>query len=151
MIVDDHERWELAVRDTAQTVRLVAVGLLSLLTLAAAAVIAFAARASLAARWDVAEALHLVGAPDGYITSLFQGRFFWLGLKAGLVGALLAGVSAWGLSVTSGPSSALFFLPRFELSWQSVMIPPLFAIIAGGISALAARLAITAELKSRWS
>lgn len=151
VIVDDHDRWEAAVRSTASTVRFVALGLLALLTLAAAAVIAFAARASLAARWDVAEALHLVGANDSYITALFQARFFWLGLKAGLAGAVLAGLAAGGLAMMSGPSSALFFLPRLELSWSTAMIPPLFALVAGLISALAARLAVSAELRARWA
>jgi cell division transport system permease protein len=151
VIVDDHDRWEIAVSETAHTVRLIALGLLTLLTLAAAAVIVFAARASLEARWDVAEALHLVGAPDRYITALFQGRFFWLGLKSGLTGAVLAGLAATLLSITSGPSSALFFLPRMELSWGTIIIPPLFAFVSGGISAMAARMAVSAELKARWS
>ena len=149
--VDDHGRWEGAVRRAAATVRYFALGLVVLLTLAAAAVIAFAARASLAARWDVAQTLHLVGAPDRYVTALFQSRFFWLGLKAGLTGAVLAALAAAGLSLAGGASSTVFFLPNLEFGWSSAAIPTAAALISALIAALSARLAVAAELKARWS
>jgi len=149
--VDDHGRWESAVRRAAAAVRYFALGLVALLTLAAAAVVAFAARASLAARWDVAEALHLVGAPDRSVTALFQGRFFWLGLKAGLAGAILAALAAAGLAYAGGAAGAVFFLPSLEFGWSAVAIPAIAALISAAIAALSARLAVAAELKARWS
>ncbi|MEQ8405070.1 MAG: hypothetical protein RKE49_08225 [Oceanicaulis sp.] len=149
--VDDHGRWESAVRRAAAAVRYFALGLVALLTLAAAAVVAFAARASLAARWDVAQALHLVGAPDRYVTALFQGRFFWLGLKAGLAGAILAALAAAGLAYAGGAAGAVFFLPSLELGWSAAAIPAAAAMISAAIAALSARLAVAAELKARWS
>ncbi|MGJ3232453.1 MAG: cell division protein FtsX [Oceanicaulis sp.] len=149
--VDDHGRWESAVRRAAAAVRYFALGLVGLLTLAAAAVIAFAARASLAARWDVAEALHLVGAPDRYVTALFQGRFFWLGLKAGLAGAVFAALAAAGLAYAGGAAGAVFFLPSLELGWSAAAIPAAAAMVSALIAALSARLAVAAELRARWS
>ena len=150
VVVDDHGRWDDAVRRAGGAIRAFALGLVLLLTLAAGAVIAFAARASLAARWDVADALHLVGAPDGYVTGLFQRRFFLLGVKAGLVGAAAASTAAFALSQAGGAAGAAFFLPRFALDWTALGLPVGAALAAGLVSALAARLAVTAELKGRW-
>ncbi|WP_375285010.1 cell division protein FtsX [Marinicauda pacifica] len=150
-VVDRHGNWAGAVERAAAAVRYFALGLVVLLTLAAAAVVAFAARASLAARWDVAEALHLVGARDSFIASLFQRRFFFLGLKAGLVGAIGAALSAWGLALVGGTAGTLFFLPSLELGWVAVAIPPFAALVSGLIAALAARSAVDTALKARWS
>jgi cell division transport system permease protein len=151
IIVDDHERWEDAVRRASAAVRYFALALVVLLAAAAAAVIAFAARASLAARWDVAEALHLVGAPDAYVTGLFQQRFFFLGVKAGLTGAVLAALAAFGLAFAGGAAGAVFFLPSLELGWSAAGIPAAAALVSGLVAALSARLAVSAELKARWS
>ena len=151
IIVDDHERWEDAVRRASAAVRYFALALVGLLTLAAAAVIAFAARASLAARWDVAEALHLVGAPDRYVTGLFQQRFFILGVKAGLVGAVLAALAAAALGYAGGAAGAVFFLSSFQLGWAAAAIPAGAALISGMVSAMSARLAVASELNARWA
>jgi cell division transport system permease protein len=151
VVVDDHARWEDAVRRAAAAVRYFGVGVVALLTFAAGAVVAFAARASLAARWDVAEALHLVGAPDSKVTDLFQRRFFMLGLKAGALGAGLAFLAALGLNALGGSAGSIFFLPRFDLHWQSFAIPAGAAIVSGLVSALTARFAVASELKARWS
>jgi cell division transport system permease protein len=151
VVVDDHDRWERAVRQAAAAVRYFGLAVVALLTLAAAAVVAFAARASLAARWDVAEALHLVGAPDSYVTRLFQERFFMLGVKAGLIGAVMAGLAGLGLAALGGGAGAIFFLPRFELNWISAAIPAGAALVSGVVAAVSARIAVANELKARWS
>ncbi len=150
IVVDDHARWEAAVQRTAGAVRYFALGLVAILALAAAAVIAFAARASLAARWDVAEALHLVGAPDRYVTGIFQRRFFFLGLKAGIAGAGLAALAGYGLAHGAGAAGAVFFLPVPALGWSAAAIAPGAALASALIAAGAARLAVTGELKARW-
>jgi len=138
------------VQRTAGAVRYFALGLVAILALAAAAVIAFAARASLAARWDVAEALHLVGAPDRYVTGIFQRRFFFLALKAGLAGAGLAALAGYGLAHGAGAAGAVFFLPVPALGWSAAAIAPGAALASALIAAGAARLAVTGELKARW-
>ncbi len=150
VFVDSHERWEDEVRRAANAVQYSALGLVVLLTLAAGAVITSAARASLVALWDVAEALHLVGASDRYITGLFQKRFFFLGLKAGLAGAIAAAFAALGLSQAGASAGGLFFVPTLEPGWSVLAIPPAAALVSAVISALAARSSISAELKARW-
>ena len=148
--IDDHGRWSDAVARAGQLARLLALGLLTLILGAAAAVIAFAARASLAARRDVADALHIVGATDAYIAGLFERRFFSLGLKAGAAGAGFAALIAILVAVGGSNADALYFLP--EMIFAPVEIASLLAapLLAGAISALSARLAVSEELRKRW-
>ncbi|WP_420434072.1 cell division protein FtsX [Hyphobacterium sp.] len=148
--IDDHGRWSDAVARAGQLARLLAIGLLLLILGAAAAVIAFAARASLAARQDVADALHIVGATDGYVAGLFQRRFFALGLKAGLAGAGFAALIAILVAVGGSNADALYFLP--ELIFAPFEIAALAAapFLAGFVAALSARLAVKEELRKRW-
>lgn len=148
--VDDHGRWSDAVARASHLARMLALGLLTLILGAAAAVIAFAARASLAARRDVADALHIVGATDAYIAGLFERRFFGLGLKAGATGAGFAALIAILVAVGGGNADAMYFLP--ELVFAPVEIASLLAapLVAGAIAALSARLAVSEELRKRW-
>lgn len=148
--VDDHGQWAQAVRRAASFARTLALSLLALLTGAAAAVVAFAARASLAARVDVIDALHLSGAEDRFIATLFQRRFFMLGLKAGTAGALIAVLVS--LLVSSGGSSAdmAFFLPRWSTNPFELIMLGVAPLLAGATSALSARLAVSTDLRGRW-
>lgn len=147
--IDDHSRWSEAVVRTARLARLMALGLLTLIAGAAAAVIAFAARASLAARQDVVDALHLVGAQDGYIARLFERRFFFLGLKAGVAGAFFA--FAIVILVTyGGASSGDGFLPAWGATIWDGAVLLLAPVLAGLIAALSARLAVGNDLRARW-
>lgn len=148
--VDDHGQWAQAVRRAASFARTLALSLLALLTGAAAAVVAFAARASLAARIDVIDALHLSGAEDRFIATLFQRRFFMLGLKAGTAGALIAVLVS--LLVSSGGSSAdmTFFLPRWSTNPFELIMLGVAPLLAGATSALSARLAVSTDLRGRW-
>ncbi|MCC5981238.1 MAG: hypothetical protein JJU26_05915 [Oceanicaulis sp.] len=151
VIVDDNQLWAAALARASITVRWFAIGLALLVCGAAAAVIAFAARASLSMRRDVADALHLVGAPDRFITGLFQERFFMLGLKAGIAGALLALLAAFTLAELGGTAGAIFFLPSLLPGWGAILILPAAAFLSGLVAALSARLAITTALAARWA
>ena len=148
--VDDNARWLDAVRQAARTAQMLGLSLLALLAGAAAAVVAFAARASLAARIDVTDALHLCGAEDRYIAGLFQRRFFALGLKSGLAGTVSAAVISILVSLGQNDASTAFFLPRW--GWDPIELALLLIapLIAGSIAALSARLAVTADLRERW-
>ncbi|MEO1038398.1 MAG: hypothetical protein AAFX09_02555 [Pseudomonadota bacterium] len=149
-LVDGHRMWTDAVERAAAAVRYFALTLVVVLTIAAGAVVAFAARASLAARWDVADALHLVGAPDQYVAELFQQRFLSLGLKAGFAGAACAGLAALILAYVGGQAGALFFLPTLKLGWGALLIPPAAALASGLVAAFAARRAVFTALARRW-
>ena len=147
--IDDHGQWVEAVARTTRLARLLALGLLALILGAAAAVIAFAARASLAARKDVADALHLVGAEDSYIAALFERRFFILGVKAGATGAFFAAAITVLVAFGGGAGSA-YFLPALAIKPIEALALVLAPVLAGLIASLSARLAVAEDLKARW-
>lgn len=148
--VDDHSRWAAAVRRAAGMAQMLGLSLLALLAGAAAAVIAFAARASLAARIDVIDALHLCGAEDGFIAGLFQRRFFMLGLKAGAAGAVFAALISILASLGGAPADMAFFLPQWAADPFELILLGAAPLLAGLVSALSARLAVAADLRGRW-
>lgn len=148
--VDDHSRWARAVRRAAGAAQTLGISLLALLAGAAAAVVAFAARASLAARIDVIDALHLSGAEDRFIAGLFERRFFMLGLKAGSAGAIVAALVSILVSLGESPANTAFFLPELTMRPFEIALLVIAPILAGLTSALSARLAVTADLRGRW-
>lgn len=148
--VDDHGRWSQAIRRAATSAQTLGLSLLALLAGAAAAVVAFAARASLAARIDVIDALHLSGAEDSYIAALFERRFFMLGLKAGAAGALIAALVSVIVSMGSAPANAAFFLPQLAMEPFEIILLTLAPFLAGTTAAMSARLAVATDLMGRW-
>ncbi|WP_291841502.1 hypothetical protein [Maricaulis sp.] len=148
--IDDHGRWANAVRRAAGTAQALGLGLLALLAGAAAAVIAFAARASLAARLDVIDALHLCGAEDRFIAGLFQRRFFMLGLKAGVAGAVFAGLVSLLVSLGDAPADMAFFLPQWASDPFEFVLLACAPVLAGLTAAISARLAVASDLRGRW-
>lgn len=147
--IDDHARWIEAVARSTRLARLLALGLLALIVGAAAAVIAFAARASLAARRDVADALHLVGAEDSYIAALFERRFFILGVKAGAAGAFFA-AAVTVLVIYGGGGGADYFLPTVAINPLEILVLAVAPLLAGLVASLSARLAVAEDLRRRW-
>lgn len=148
--IDDHGRWSEAVRRAARAAQTLGLSLLALLAGAAAAVVAFAARASLAARIDVIDALHLCGAEDRFIASLFQRRFFMLGLKAGFAGAFIAALVALLVSMGQAPANMAFFLPQWGMAPFELGMLIAAPFLAGLTAAISARLAVVADLRGRW-
>jgi len=147
--IDDHARWIEAVARSTRLARLLALGLLALIVGAAAAVIAFAARASLAARRDVADALHLVGAEDSYIAALFERRFFLLGVKAGAAGAFFA-AAVTVLVIYGGGGGAEYFLPAVAINPLEILALIAAPLFSGLVASLSARLAVAEDLRKRW-
>ncbi|WP_300540631.1 hypothetical protein [Maricaulis sp.] len=148
--VDDHSRWAGAVRRAARTAQTLGLSLLALLAGAAAAVVAFAARASLAARVDVIDALHLCGAEDRFIAGLFQRRFFMLGLKSGVAGAVIAALVSILVSLGRAPADMAFFLPQWDAAPFELLLLGGAPLLAGLTAAISARLAVVSDLRGRW-
>lgn len=145
--VDDHIVWSKDVKratDSAGLVALVAVGLLGATGLA---VIAFATHATLLARRDIVELLHLTGAKDGFISGLFERRFLMLGVQAGALGALLAfGAAAFILFVVKQSDQQIWLLPQLSLSLADGLILGVSPLIAGAASMLAAKVTVMRSL-----
>jgi len=145
--VDDHVVWSKDVNratDLAGLAALIAVGLLGA---TAVAVIAFATHATLLARRDMVELLHLSGAKDSFISGLFEQRFLMLGVQAGAVGALLAfGAAAFILFLVKQADDRIWLLPQLSLSLADGLILGLAPLVAGAAAMLAAKVTVMRSL-----
>lgn len=132
------------------TLRWLALGVVGLLSATAIAVIAFATHAALLARRDIVEVLHISGAEDRYIASLFERRFWVLALKAGSGGAIAA-LMVMALIVFTGvheDTVANQLLPRLTLDFWDMVILFVTPIFAGLAARIAARMTVTSALRS---
>jgi cell division transport system permease protein len=145
--VDDHVVWSDDVRRATDSAGLMAILAVALLGATGIAVIAFATHATLLARRDIVELLHLSGASDGFISGLFERRFLMLGVQAGTVGALLAfGAAAFILFAVKQGDQHVWLLPQLSLSLADGLILGLAPLLAGLASMLAARLTVIRSL-----
>jgi cell division transport system permease protein len=144
---NDHSRFTGEVLRTSAVVRGMALSTLVALIVAAVATIAFAARAALETRREAVEILHLVGAQDAFVAREVQGRFLRLGVMAGGIGALAAGLMAvLGLAITQlGATDLTSGAPL--LHWYDGWILLVAPIVTGLASAWAAHVAARATLK----
>jgi cell division transport system permease protein len=145
--VDDHVVWSDDVRRATDSAGLMAILAVALLGATGIAVIAFATHATLLARRDIVELLHLSGASDGFISGLFERRFLMLGVQAGTVGALLAfGAAAFILFAVKQADQHVWLLPQLSLSLADGLILGLAPLLAGLASMLAAKLTVMRSL-----
>lgn len=136
-VVDDHSVWIEDVQGAAGVVRSLGASVFLLIALAAGAVVAFATRAGLAARRDVVEVLHLTGAEDSYIASLFELRFARVAAIAGAAGALAAALVGAMLRLVGGGQG---ITPALPIAWLDLLAVLPCPLIAALVAAVAARL-----------
>lgn len=144
--VDDHSLWTRDIVRAGLWARAAAFGLFALTALAAAAVIAFAARAALSTRREVVGALQIAGAEDGFIAGLMIRRFASLAFVSGLLAALAAGAIAALARVFGGGQGLTPVLP---VAWTDLLILPACPILAALVAALAARGAALGLLRGK--
>lgn len=146
--VDEHAAWAGDVRRMLGIVRLVALVAVALLASTAIAVIAFATHAALLARKDIVDVLHLAGARDRFIATLFERRFWVLALRAGSVGALMAlGAAAATILAAQSSGARSGLLPELSLDFVDLLILVLTPLIAGLSARLATRITVMRALK----
>jgi cell division transport system permease protein len=136
-VVDDHSIWIKDIRRAAGVVRWTAIAIFVLIAGGAAAVVAFATRAGLAARRDVVEVLHLTGAEDSQIASLFELRFARIAAVSGALGAAAAGLLGAGLRLAGGGQG---ITPALPIAWIDLLAVLPCPILAALVAAVAARL-----------
>jgi cell division transport system permease protein len=145
--VDDHVAWSADARRATDTIGLVALSAVALLGATGVAVIAFATHATLLARRDIVELLHLTGAKDSFISGLFERRFLMLGVQAGTLGALLAfGAAAFALFAARQAEGQAWLLPQLSLSLADGLILGLAPLVAGAASMIAAKVTVMRSL-----
>ena len=95
--LDDHRHWQRQIRTVTRSFALGGFAILMLVGAATTAVIVSATRSALASNREIVEVLHFVGATDRFIARQFQRHFLRLGIRAGIFGALLAGLTFLGM------------------------------------------------------
>ena len=90
--LDDHRHWQQQIRTVTRSFALGGFMILALVAAATIAIIVSATRSSMASNRDIVEVLHFVGATDRFIAREFERHFLKLGIRAGLIGAIAAGL-----------------------------------------------------------
>ena len=141
--IDDHTRYSGEIIRTSAVLRAFALLALGALIFAAITSIAFAARAALETRRESVEILHLVGAEDSFVAREVQVRFMRLGLAAGAIGALIAGVLTLGgvliMEIGSSSLTSSSSLLKFYDIWILLVAPLLTSFASSQAARIAAR------------
>ena len=95
--LDDHRRWQQQIRAVTGSFALGGLAILALVAAATMAIIVSATKSAMASNREIVEVLHFVGATDKFISREFEKHFLRLGIKAGVVGAVLAMVVFLGM------------------------------------------------------
>lgn len=130
-VLDDHARWREPLVNAARRLR--ALGLLSILLIAATTgvMITLAASAALNANAQVIRVLRLVGARDAYIARAFVRRYTLRALAGAGVGTLLGMGAVAALPAADAAGGFLTGLGFRGLHWLwPLTIPPLAALVA---------------------
>jgi cell division transport system permease protein len=147
--VDDHSLWIADIVRAGVWARAAAAGVFGLTALAAAAVIAYAARAVLAARQETVQVLHLSGAKDRFIAGLLLRRFAGMAFLGGLIAAMAAAALGAGARLLGGGEG---LTPALPLAWIDLLalIPcPLLAALVAALSARASALSLLKDMTRR--
>lgn len=88
--LDDHRHWQRQIRTVTRSFALGGLAILFLVGAATTAIIISATRSAMASNREIVEVLHFVGATDRFIAHEFEKHFLSLGVRAGLIGAVLA-------------------------------------------------------------
>jgi cell division transport system permease protein len=128
-VLDNHGAWMQRLDTMAQVVVGAAIGIFLLVLTAMALAVGFATRGAMAGNRDIIEALHFVGAADGFIARQFQFHFLRLGLRGGAAGGLAAivlflllGLLSRQWTASAGGEQAEAMFGSFSLGWSGVAV-----------------------------
>lgn len=146
--IDDHTRWTGRLLAASRALTLLTLTVLSLVLLAATAIIVFATRAGLVAHGGIVEILHLSGAQSEFIAGEFARHFLRLGVRAGLMGFSAALAILLVLRVTAGRAEEVVSLiPNLTLSPLSLVLLLVVPVGVAAISTLTARTTVLRTLE----
>ncbi len=143
--LDTHQDWLDRLIRLARSVQTIATCIVVLIGLATVAIVVFATRAGLAADQHVIEVLHLIGARDSFIANRFQLHFFTMGLRGGVIGLIITGLTLAVLSRFTSDLSAAF-IPTVSLSPMAYLSVALVPVAAALVTMLTARVTVTRSL-----
>lgn len=143
--IEEHSHWQHMLEKLRLSLKIMAYLFIGLIAATVIVTITLITRSSLATHASIIDVLRLVGANNRYIAQKFQQRAFWLALKGGSWGVVIALPTIFllnWLSLQLGVSDAL--KPTLNLSLLLMILSLPF--IVGGISFLAARLSVLRTL-----
>jgi cell division transport system permease protein len=153
--LDDHRRWIDRMRTMAGTAVIGCVAVLALVWLVTVLSVTFATRGTMAANRPIVEALHYVGATDGFVSGQFQRHFLLLGFKGGALGGgaaiLLFGVveaaNTWLAGTAGGDQIAGLFgnLSIGVTGYLAILLQILFMAL---VTAFASRRTVNRTLET---
>ncbi len=143
--VDDHRIWLAGLIKLVGTIRIVAVITVGIIGLSAVAAVVFATRSGLAIHAPTIELLHLMGAPDSYIASLFQQHALGLGLRGSLLGGAVAAAVLFSLSRLANDVNAAL-LPALDIGISDALIVLAVPLLAVLLVMVTARLTVLRAL-----
>ncbi len=143
--IEEHSQWQHMLENLRLSLEVMAYLFISLIAATVMVTITLITRSSLATHASIIDVLRLVGANNSYIARKFQRRAFWLALKGGLWGVIIALPTIFLLnrfSLHLGVSEAL--KPTLSLTLLAAILSLPF--IVGVISLVAARLSVLRTL-----
>lgn len=152
--LDDHRVWIARLAAMAQSIVILAIGIVALVITATALAVAFATRGVMAGNRDIIEVLHFVGASDAYIADEFQSHFLRLGLKGGVVGGVAAMLffllasglaSAWVATPGGHQIEALF--GTFALSPGGFIAMAMIIVLVALVTSIGSRITVRRTLR----
>jgi cell division transport system permease protein len=139
--VDDHRAWLGRVVALAGGFRWLAAAMFAMVTAALALTVVFATKASLVEAAPVVEALHLVGAKDGYVAGQFSRRAAAQTLTGGAIGAAAFAPALIAIGWLAGRIDA-GVLPDVRLPWIFWAGLAGLPLVATALAALTANLTV---------
>ncbi len=147
-VLDDHSRWIARLGQLSDAVEWCAYGILALIAVATASIVAFATRAGLEAHHDIVALLHQMGAHSGFVASAFERHYLISTLAAAATGAGFAAalfVAAGGLEF-AGIEPIPFLPPLLLQPWELARLLAV-PLGAGAIAWATARISVLAALR----
>ncbi|MGB6438376.1 MAG: ABC transporter permease [Methyloceanibacter sp.] len=154
--LDDHRQWRTEIRTLTRSAALGGIAVLVLVAAATVAVIVSATRSAMASNREIIEVLHFVGANERFISREFERHFVGLGARAGIVGAVSAGLvflllpSAMhvlgGGPVTATEMSRL--VGSGELDLKGYLLCALVVLVVAALCMITSRVGVIRVLKS---
>ena len=154
--LDDHRRWQAEIRTLTRSAALAGLAMLALVAVATIAVIISATRSAMASNREIIEVLHFVGANERFISREFERHFLGLGVRAGLMGAVVAAIAflllpymmqlLGGSPVTAAEAQRL--IGSGELDLKGYLLCVLVVVVVAGICMVTSRLGVIRVLRT---
>jgi cell division transport system permease protein len=143
--VDTHQEWLADLIKFARSIQLIAAVVIAMLILSTVSLVVLATRGSLATHHDVVELLHLIGARDNFIARTFQNHYMNVGIRGGIIGVLLGGLTIFGLLLYL-PQLEGSLLPSIRLSLVQILFLSGLPILASALTTITARITVLRTL-----